>query len=290
MPPTNDPRIQTILDLLMELAAGNLHVHADHSGEGDELDAIIESVNMLAEELRASTDELKTANERLVRTEKLALMGQLCGGVAHELRNPLGALRNAAYFLKMAVESTEPEVTETLEIIDKEVRSCERIIGNLLDFARPRDASQVKVDVDELVDKVLHKLVIPPTIEVRREPDGPLPKVLADPDQLYQAFSNVILNAVQAMAGRDGQLTVSTTTEQKHVLISVVDTGVGICHEDLNRIFEPLFTTKAKGIGLGLAVTRTVIDKHGGEIKVQSEQNQGTTFEIRLPAYVTEGS
>jgi signal transduction histidine kinase len=287
-----DSRIDAILDLLMQIAAGNLNVHAPHSGRGDELDAIIESVNMLAEELRASDAELKVANERLVRSEKLVLLGQLCGGVAHELRNPLGALKNAAYFLNMALDSSDPEIKETLEIISKEVNTSERIIGNLLDFARPRASSQTKIDLSALMQEVLAGIAVPDKIKVVPLLDEQLPRMLADSGQLGQAFSNLIINAIQAMDDVErGRLVVQTEEELPgRVCVSISDSGVGIPADQLRTIFEPLFTTKAKGIGLGLAVARSMIDRHKGDIEVTSSPGEGTTFKVTLPTGLQNGT
>jgi signal transduction histidine kinase len=287
-----DSRIDAILDLLMQIAAGNLNVHAPHSGRGDELDAIIESVNMLAEELRASDAELKVANERLVRSEKLVLLGQLCGGVAHELRNPLGALKNAAYFLNMALDSSDPEIKETLEIISKEVNTSERIIGNLLDFARPRASSQTKIDLSALMQEVLAGIAVPAKIKVVPLLDEKLPRMLADSGQLGQAFSNLITNAIQAMDDVErGRLVVQTEEELPgRVCVSISDSGVGIPADQLRTIFEPLFTTKAKGIGLGLAVARSMIDRHKGDIEVTSSPGEGTTFKVTLPTGLQNGT
>jgi signal transduction histidine kinase len=285
-PTANDPRIEGILELLVQLAGGNLEVQLAHSGEGDALDAIIESINMLAEELRASREELQRAHERILRQEKLTLMGQLCGGVAHELRNPLGALKNAAYFLQMALEAPEPEVKETLEIVENEVHTCESIIGNLLDFARPKLATHVKLEINGLLEQLLAKASLPPGIEVVRRLAPDLPRILADPGQLAQAFGNIVQNAIQAMSegAGTGRLELATSAVDGAGLeVSISDTGVGIPKDQLHRVFEPLFTTKAKGIGLGLAVTRTVIDNHGGSIEVRSEPGRGTTFTVRLP-------
>lgn len=292
-PTLSDARIEAILDLLMQLAAGNLTVSLPHTGRGDVIDAIIESINMLAEELRASRTELEEAHERLLRREKLAVMGQLCGGVAHELRNPLGAVKNAAFYLRMVLERPEPEVQEIIGIIEKEVHTCERIIGGLLDFARPRLAGQVKLDLNELLETVIARLAVPSNVELVRQLAADLPQVVADPTKLEQAFGNLVLNAIQSIAEeteeRRGRVTVtSEAREQGWIAVSVTDTGPGITAENMQRIFEPLFTTKAKGIGLGLAVTRTAIELHGGQIEVHSEPGRGTTMRVCLPTRPAE--
>lgn len=246
-----DGRVNAILEQLMQLALGNLYVYLEHSGQGDALDAIIESINMLTEELRNSRASLRSANEKLRRNEKLSTMGQLCGSVAHELRNPLGAIKNAAFFLRMAIDVKDPEVKETLDIIEREVQSSEAIISNLLDFSRPKLGSRMKVDINALLNECLTKLTVARNIEIVRQYDNSLNMILADPDQLKQAFTNIIQNALQAMVEKNhGSLMLSTERSGPDgIAISISDNGPGIPPDIQAKIFEPLFTTKSKGIG-----------------------------------------
>jgi PAS domain S-box-containing protein len=237
----------------------------------------------LGEMVEQRTKDLREAQEQLVRQEKLAVMGQLAGGVGHELRNPLAAIKNAAYFLNMVLENPDPKVKETLEILEKEVATSERIIGSLLDFARPKPPIRRKVDINDVVREALSRTRVPEKVEVLSQLDEALGAILADPDQLGQAFKNIILNAIQAMP-EGGQLVVkSEIAPPKWADVSFSDTGVGIPGEALKRLFEPLFTTKAKGIGLGLAIVKTLVEGHGGTIEVQSELGKGSTFTVRLP-------
>jgi signal transduction histidine kinase len=208
--------------------------------------------------------------------------------VGHELRNPLGAIKNAIYFLNMVLEEPEPEVKETLEILQKEVATSERIISSLLDFARAKPPARRKVDLNHVIKEALSRTAVPENVEVVSQLDETLPIILADPDQLGQVFGNIILNAVQAMP-EGGQLVVKTSEvseklpKSEWVAVSFADTGVGISEENLDKLFEPLFTTKAKGVGLGLAVVKSLVEGHGGNIKVQSEVGKGSTFTVRLP-------
>ncbi len=237
----------------------------------------------LEEMVDERTKELRDAQEQLVRSEKLAVLGQLAGGVGHELRNPLGSIKNAAYFLKMALEKPEPEVEETLEILNKEVATSEHIISSLLDFARPNPPIRHKMNINDLAQEVLSRTNLPENIKVVSKLDKSLPQILADPEQLSQVFGNLILNAIQAMPD-GGQLEVrSEVSPPAQVAISFADTGVGIPEDNLKKLFEPLFTTKAKGIGLGLAITKTLVEKHGGTIEVQSQPGKGSAFTVRLP-------
>jgi PAS domain S-box-containing protein len=235
------------------------------------------------------TRELREAQEQLIRQEKLAVLGQLAGGVGHELRNPLGAIKNAAYYLNMVLEDPDPETREMLEVLDKEVGTAERIIASLLDYARARPPTVRRVDLNDVVRETLSRTPLPaaPNIEVSLQLDEDLPPILADPDQLSQVLGNILGNAIQAMPD-GGHLTVRTAQEGPDwVTVSVADTGAGISEENLSKIFEPLFTTKAKGIGLGLAVVKTLVEGHGGTIGVESRVGAGSTFTVRLPLGVS---
>ncbi len=250
----------------------------------------------LEEMVEERTQELREAQEQLVRKEKLAVLGQLAGAMAHELRNPLAAVSNAAYFLNMVLEGPEPEVKEVLEILKKEVGASERIISSLLNFARPKPPVRRRVDVNDVVQEALSRATVPENVEVVSQLDEALPAILADPDQLGQAFGSIILNAVQAMTlpsrlgmPEGGRLVVKTEgrgdpgSRPSWVVVSITDTGVGIPEENVGKLFEPLFTTKAKGIGLGLALVKILVEGHGGAIEVESGEGEGSTFTVTLP-------
>ncbi|MGD2089133.1 MAG: ATP-binding protein [Candidatus Aminicenantes bacterium] len=225
----------------------------------------------------------KELQQRLVRQEKLALLGQLAGGLGHELRNPLGVIKNTAYFLNMALENPEPEVKESLEILEKEVGNSERIIRSLLDFARARPPHRQEVDINQILQEVLSGIKVPEQIQLKSHLVEAIPFIMGDPDQLTQVFGNIIHNAVQAMP-QGGQLMIkSETREPGWIAVSITDTGVGIAEENIGKIFEPLFTGKAKGIGLGMAISKTFVEGHGGSINVQSEIGKGSTFTVKLP-------
>jgi signal transduction histidine kinase len=234
------------------------------------------------------TKELDEAQERLIRMERLAILSQMASKVGHELRNPLAAIKNAAYFLNIVLEEPDPKVKEMLEILERKVNTCERIISSLLDFGRTKPPAWQKVDINDIIKEALSRATVPPNVEVVSQLDETLPIIRADPNQLGQAFGSIILNAIQAMP-EGGQLVVKTAEvsenlpQSEWVAISFADTGVGIPKENLDKLFEPLFTTKAKGIGLGLAVTKTLVEGHGGTIEVQSEVEKGSTFTVRLP-------
>jgi signal transduction histidine kinase len=234
-------------------------------------------------ERKKAEEFLRESEERLAKQEKLAVLGQLAGGVSHELRNPLGVIKNAVYFLNMALEKPGTEVKESLEILEKEVENAERIIRSLLDFARARPPHRQEVDINQILKKVLSGIKVPEQIELKSHFIEAIPFIMGDPGQLAQVFGNIILNAVQAMP-EGGQLMIkSEIRDPGWIAVSIEDTGVGIAEENLEKVFEPLFTGKPKGIGLGMAITKTFVQGHGGSIEVQSEIGKGSTFIVKLP-------
>jgi signal transduction histidine kinase len=236
------------------------------------------------EKAYALVDQLREAQEQLVRKERLAVLGQLAGGLGHELRNPMGVIKNTVYFLNMILEKPGPQVKESLEILGKEVENSERIITSLLDFARSRPPQRQEVDMNEILRGVLAGINTPGNIQVVNQDAESLPLIMADPDQLAQIYGNMIRNAVQAMPEGGRLIIKSESSDPGWVTVSIADTGVGIPEENLAKIFEPLFTTKAKGIGLGMALIKTLVRGHGGSVEVQSEVGKGSTFTVKLPA------
>jgi len=180
------------------------------------------------------------------------------------------------------------EKKPSMDILEKEVATSERIISSLLGFARPKPPIRRKVDINQVVQEALSRTTLPENVEVVSELDETLPTILADPDQLAQVFGNILLNAVQAMP-EGGRLVIQTSEvserlpKSEWVAISFTDTGVGISAENLKKLFEPLFTTRAKGIGLGLPLVKTLVEGHGGTIEVESEVGKGSTFTVKLP-------
>jgi len=226
-------------------------------------------------------EDLRESEEALRKKEKLAVLGKLAGGVGHELRNPLGAIKNAVYFLNMAIKEPDEEVKESLKIIEEEVKTSERIITSLLDFARPKPLNLQNIVINDVVQSAQKYITVPENVTIVNNLDKNFPSINADPEQIAQVFGNIMLNAIQAMPD-GGQLIINSVENQKRVIISFTDSGVGISEENLGKLFEPLFTTKAKGIGLGLAVSKTLIEAHNGSIEVQSKVGKGSTFIIKL--------
>lgn len=231
------------------------------------------------------TRQLVDAQEELVRKEKLSILGQLSGTVGHELKNPLGVMNNAVYFLKMVNADADETTREYLEIIKQEIDNSLRIITDLLDFARTRPPQTKVVTVRQLLDEGLDKCNLPETVVLEIDLPESLPLLKVDPLQMGQVFQNLVTNAIQAMPD-GGSLHLSARVADNtgaYVAIRVADLGEGITPENMKKIFQPLFTTKAKGIGLGLVVCKNLVESNGGKIEVISEIGSGTTFTVYLP-------
>ena len=225
--------------------------------------------------------------EELVKKERLAILGQLAAGVGHELRNPMSAIKNAAYFLQMVLEEPEPEIRETLDILEKEVVKSDNIITSLLEYSHRKPPILRSLNINEVVKEALSLIVVPENITLVSRFDETLPLIMGDSQHLISVFFNITLNAVQAMPA-GGKLTVRSAREgPEWVSVSIIDTGIGIPKVNLETIFDPLFTTKAKGIGLGLAIAKMRVDGLKGSIEVQSEPGKGSSFTIRLPTLIT---
>lgn len=231
----------------------------------------------LEQRVERRTRELRDAQEQLVRREKLAALGQLSGGVAHEIRNPLGVIRNSAYFLKMSAKQLDEDMRGCIEDIEREVDTANRIISELLDFTRDPEAQTEEFPLNDALTTALRSARVPSGVQqVIDEIPADL-HVRADRGQIERVLTNLIRNAWQAMKD-DAELKISYELSGDVVRVFIADNGVGISRQDLDKIFEPLFTTKAKGIGLGLAVSRRYAERNGGSLTVESEEGVGTTF------------
>lgn len=284
--PLGDSVLQVVTDPVLDDKgdlASAVHIISDITEKVRAEEKLKEYSEKLENMVEKRTKKLKKAQKELIRKEKLAVLGQLAGGVGHELRNPLGAIKNAAYFLNMALEDPDPEVKETVEILEREVGTSEKIIESLIGFARPEPTALRKADLNEIAREAVSRAAIPDNVEVWDRLDENLADILADPDQLARVFENIIKNAIQAMP-EGGKLVIkSQKPGVDRVAVSFTDTGKGIAGEELKKVFEPLFTTRAKGIGMGLALCKTLVEGHGGTIEVESEVGKGSTFTVWLP-------
>jgi PAS domain S-box-containing protein len=309
-------------------------IHRDITKRKQADEALEAYSERLKEMVEERTRELLEVREKLLRREKLAMLGQFAGSINHDLRGPLGSISNAAYFLSMALEEPDQDVQKTLDTLQQEVSRAEAIINGMLGLLRTGEPERQVVDVNRLLGGLLSRADIPADVAVTVRNDESMPAVLVDPGQLVQVCHNLVRNAIQAMP-EGGRLTVETAFSERpqgpgpgeqgrmaapkdgdahgrtsapaspglvpspgdvqgrrdrppgrspsHVIICVSDTGEGIPEKNLERIFEPLFTTRSEGTGLGLALARTLVEAHHGTIEVESEVGEGSMFTVRLP-------
>ena len=232
---------------------------------------------------------LQATQERLVQIERLAAIGELSAGVAHELRNPLGAVKNAVYYIRSRLRGSDwaqenPRVGEFLDVMDEEIASSDQIITDLMDFSRVNPPSVSPSDMETLVDTALERTVVKESVNLIKDFEPGLPQVSVDGEQVRRLLGNLIKNADDAMP-EGGNLTFTAKTSDGAVELQVRDSGQGIPDADLAKVFDPLFTTKAKGIGMGLAIANQIVRRHEGTIDVTSKQGEGTTFTITLPVH-----
>jgi signal transduction histidine kinase len=242
------------------------------------------------------TVSLRTAQEELVQREKLTLLGQLAGSVGNELRNPLGVMTNAVFFLENKLPDADETVKEYLAIIQSEIDGSQRILSDFIDFFRTRTPRPQQVEARKLIEESLARSFSPENITVSVDLPETLPPLYVDPAQIQQVFRNLTSNALQAMAG-GGSLLISEKKiihtgacgsdcrpEGHFMGISFSDTGEGIPLENMKNLFQPLFSTRSRGIGLGLPICQNLVGANGGWIEVTSRPGEGTTFTVMLPA------
>jgi len=246
----------------------------------------------LERKVEERTQELRAAQEQLLQSEKLASIGQLAAGVAHEINNPMGVILGFAQGILKTLSEDDP-LRRPLTTIEKESLRCNRIVQNLLDFARHSEPTPHLTNINELInascDLVEHQTSLQ-NVKLIKGYNSALPSIMADPNQLQQVFINIMLNAYQAMPD-GGTLHIATRQVGSELQVIFTDTGVGIPPENVQNIFDPFFTTKevGEGTGLGLSVSYGIVKAHGGDIEVESQAGKGTTFVIKLPLEKSEG-
>jgi len=244
-----------------------------------------------AEELAEANRHLQEAQAEIRRSERLAALGQLTAGLAHELRNPLGTMKTSAELLSRQVSSESEIAREMAGYIASEVDRTNSLITRFLDFAKPANMRLQKGDLAALLDRVVERFgreksgaMASVTVFKNYSPD--IPPVAFDEQLLERALLNLVVNAAQASPG-GGVITVKTrrveTTTGPAVEVAIIDRGIGIQRKDLESIFNPFFTTKSDGVGLGLAIVSKIIDEHGGQIAVESTPGEGSVFRVYLP-------
>ncbi len=236
----------------------------------------------LESQVRDRTAELEIAQAELLQREKLAVLGELSSSVGHEIRTPLGVMSNLIYLLENSLKDAPGKTPAHLDGLRRQVLIIEKIVSDILDFTRVKAPEREAVAVPEFIDSQLERLQCPPSVVIDRQLD-PVPHISADPVQAGQILINVFTNAVQAMEPKGGTMTVRVWSNNGSVRIDVSDQGSGIAAGAIERVFEPLFTTKLRGIGLGLSVSRSLARANGGELSVVESTERGTTFRLELP-------
>jgi signal transduction histidine kinase len=242
----------------------------------------------MIEDMNETSRQLKATQEELIRKERLAILGQFSGNISHELRNPLGVIDSSIYYLQMRLTESDEKVHEHLDRISQSVKNSTIIIENLLSLTRMNKPVLTRYSVSSLLTECLRTCKIPETIKVIEDfPETEIP-VKAEKEQIRMAVDNLVKNAVAAMNG-NGTLTIKVSrTEDSGAEISFIDTGSGINPDHLNQVFLPLFSTKAKGIGLGLSITKMIVENHGAKITAEAAHGQGAKFSIHFPPVKTE--
>jgi two-component system NtrC family sensor kinase len=296
--------IKQLSSATAKVARGNL-AHRLPIKSQDEIGQLAASFNRMTEELQKATEgyqmltrtledkvkekteELKAAQDQLIQSEKLASLGKLAAGIAHEINNPLTSILINSHLIAEKLNK-DTQCKDNLELITDETARCSAIVKGLLEFSRQTQPEKRLTDVNEVVEKTLLLLsseALAHKVAIHRDLDLTLPEIMIDGNKIEQVFTNVILNALEAMpAGGDLFIRSKFLPENHFMALDFQDSGCGISKENISKIFDPFFTTKEKsGTGLGLSVSYGIVQQHGGRIEVQSEVGKGTTVSILLP-------
>jgi signal transduction histidine kinase len=241
----------------------------------------------LEELVEERTEELKKTQQELLKSQRLAAIGEAAAMVGHDLRNPLQAIVNMMYLTKEKLNSTPPQGSELLKLtqtVEEQVRYMNKIVSDLEDYARPLKIELAPADLHKLINETLSNIKVPDTVEVSVmiEDDLDFPKLIVDPALMKRVFINLIANALQAMPD-GGHLKIMAERTEDSALINIQDTGAGIPEQNTDKIFQPLFSTKAKGQGLGLSVCKRLVEAHNGSITFKSKVGKGSTFTVEIP-------
>lgn len=245
-------------------------------------------LEQLQRELNDTRALLEEARREVAESRRLAQLGQIAAGIGHELRQPLGNMSALLYCLKTAEPGDEKHTRpagarDYLGELEGQLALADRIICNLLDFARTQQPERRPTDLNGLVGQQCEQMALAAATRLAMELAPGLPPVLADPVHIERAFHNLVANALESMRETGGELRVSTYAADDCVVLEVCDTGPGIPHELREKIFQPLFSTRSRGLGMGLALTRHLVEANGGTIGFCCEAGAGTRFQLRLP-------
>ena len=288
--------IKKLTETMKKAEEGDLTVRANVKSR-DEMGSLAENLNIMIEKLNVARKEAEQYHKELIqRADRMASIGELASGIAHEIRNPLAGIQGAIQILADAFPAGDGQ-REITDEIQKQIYKLEQLVKDLLNYAKPVPTNYLPTDINQLVEKVLSFFVTQrgrkADILIERKFSSSLPMTMIDPNSMEQAFLNIILNAQKAMP-KGGTLRISTlllshqedAREDGHRRVQIVfeDTGIGIPEENLPKIFDPFFSTRPDGTGLGLSITKNIVEQQGGEIGVESRVHVGTKFFITLPA------
>lgn len=273
--------IEALAQTAKRVGGGDLEAEVVPDGQGEVRELGLAFRQMLRD-LRRLVREVRESQERLVRREKLAALGRLAGELGHELRNPLATIANASAILERTIPRSEETAHRSVERISRQVERISKLSGGLLSFARTREPDKAIVPARELLDEVLSTCPAPPRVSVQQAFQDHRLSVIADREQVRQIFVNLVTNAYEAMTD-GGVLTVRAVAHDDAACIAFTDTGQGIREEDMTNLFEPLFTTKSGGVGLGLPICNDLAKANGGDLTVESVEGSGSTFTVHLP-------
>jgi signal transduction histidine kinase len=274
---------------LKDVTASRDELNREIAGRKRAEDELKELNEELEQRVTERTRELKEAQERVIRSEKLAAVGQIASSVGHEIRSPMLVIANSVDFLGDILGVAGEKVKRRMEILRKAIQRTNEIIEDLLEFPEAKPPSFTRDNVNRFVIKALAGLTIPENVTIKTGLEESLPDISLDTGQIQQVFHNLITNAVQAMPF-GGVLEIKTAVKGNFVEIVFTDTGVGIPEDKLQHVFEPLFSTKDRGTGLGLSIVEGIVDRHKGGIGVKSRAGGGsTTFIVKLPIQIDKG-
>lgn len=270
-------------------ADGNMEQQVQLNNSPEEIAKLGEAFNYMVSSVKERDEQLRQqAQQEIMKSERLAMIGRLAAGVAHEINNPLGGI---LLFSRLLLQKAPSEgiMRDNLERIERDAKRCQNIVQGLLDFARQCEPEIETLELNDILEKTINLFEKQPlfhNIEIVKQYQADLPMVSADPAQIQQVFVNIIMNAAEAMDGK-GTLTIATKLGDRGNYVEIIfsDTGKGIPSDELDRVFEPFFTTKGvgHGTGLGLSISHGIIQKHSGTIKVSSRVGQGSSFVVTLP-------
>ncbi|MDQ6788160.1 MAG: ATP-binding protein, partial [Acidobacteriota bacterium] len=279
--------LQRITLAAVQVTDGDYGTEVDLRRSNDEIGVLAKSFNEMSRKMATDIEQLQELSNQLVRTEKLAAMGTLSAGVAHEVNNPLASISSLIQMIQ-AKPDLDANTKEKLALISTQITRITQVTKDMMDFARVRPAAKTAVNVNEIIETALRLASFDKSFQrLRLEKilTKNLPEIFADADQLQQVFLNLFLNARDAMP-EGGKLKIETKQCANEIEIEIADSGIGIKADDLKKVFDPFFSTKSagKGTGLGLAVCYGIITAHNGRIEVTSNNSAGTAFTIFLPA------